>query len=336
VKLKTLFLVSLVAIACLSLAAFVQAPRPFRGFTITTQPDLIEAAPGDFVTVNGSIYSFGFYWLHDFNISVKGLPDSYKLEVVPQHFEHVRAIREWNPKQGLYYVPERFFIMIKVPSDSAGIYTVNVTGQEFQSWKKLSNSTSFILRVTSPPKLSISDINVPETIVEYEAFNVSFTVNNEGLVDQAVTLSMQVPEDWYITPNTQTATVGAGYFETFIFSITPTNTSGQISAVLEYPFRQTIINMTKTGPYLIPTTPAAPGIELPTGLVVWIDSLVTFAKENPIVIIVIIVVIAIIIWYFLSTYKFYVTRKKPEEVKKEGRESRRQIELPASDITSTL
>jgi hypothetical protein len=310
----------------------VQAPKPFRGFTIIAQPDLIEAIPGDFITVNGSVYNFGFYWLHDFNVSVSGLPDTYSLEIVPQHFEHLRTLREWNPQQGLYYVPERFFINIHVPMDSAGIFTVNVTGQEFQSWKKLSNSTSFILRVTSAPKLSMSDITVPEKVVELEAFNASFTVNNEGLVDQSVTLTMEVPEGWIVTPDVQTSTVNASSSETFYFSLTPTNTSGQISAVLEYPYKQTLMNITKTGPYLIPSTPEVPPIELPTGLSVWVNSILAFSAENPIVIIVSIVVVAIIIWYFVSTYKFYIRRKKPEEAK----EAKKQIELPTPDINSTL
>lgn len=332
-KLKTLFLISLVAIACLSLATFVQAPRPFRGFSMSIQPDLIEAMPGDSVTVNGSIFNFGMYWISDLNLTAKGLPDDFNVEIVPQHFDQLKIIREWNPIQGLYRVPETFLIKIQVPANAAGVFAVNVIGQEYQSWKKLSNSTSFVLRITSTPKISISDIQVPEKVVEFQSFNISFTVNNEGVTDQSVTLTIDAPEDWNVSPDVLTSTVKTNSSEKFQFGITPTNTSGEISAVLEYPFKQTIMNMTKRGPYLIPTTPEIPTIEVPTGLSTWASSTVAFAQENPIVVIVSIVVIAIIVWYFASTYRFYLRRKKPEEVKKE---TKKQIELPATEVTSTL
>jgi hypothetical protein len=300
---------------------------------MSIQPDLIEAMAGDSVTVNGSIFNFGMYWISDLNLTAKGLPDDYKIEIVPQHFDQLKIIREWNPVQGLYRVSETFLIKIQVPANAAGVFAVNVTGQEYQSWKKLSNSTSFILRITSTPKISISDIEVPEKVVEFQSFNISFIVNNEGATDQSVTLTIDAPQDWNVTPDVLTSTVKTNSSGNFQFGITPTNTSGEISAVLEYPFKQIIVNMTKRGPYLIPTASEAPAIEVPTGMFTWIDSIVTFTQENPIVVIVSIVVLVIIVWYFASTYRFYIRRKKPEEIKKE---TKKQIELPAADMTSTL
>jgi len=329
VKLKTLFLISLVAIVCLSFATFVQAPKPFRAFRMEVEPMLVEALPGELVTINGSIYNMGYFWIHDFNISVTGFPENYKVSVAPDYFSNVRTLREWSSEKGLYYVPERFFIVVEVPSDASGIYTVTATGQEFQSMKKVSNSTSFMFRVSAAPKVSITDINVPERVVEFEPFNISFAVSNEGASDQSVTLAMLVPEDWNVTPDFRAATIRPNFSETFEFTIIPTSTSGQISAVLKYPIKQTIMNITKAGPYLIPTMPSIIPIEIPTDLSAWLDGLVVFVQENTIVALVIVVAIGIVLWYFVSTYKFYSRRKKPEEIKK-------QIEISTPDIISTI
>jgi len=140
------FLVSLVI-----LTAFVQAPKPFRAFIIGLLPQEINATPGDFVTVNGTILNLGWYWLHDFNISVTGLPDNYNVTVTPQWFEHVRILREWNPQQGVYLVPEKFWVHIDVPKNSSGVYLVNVTGKEWMTWRRLENSSIFILKISGAP-----------------------------------------------------------------------------------------------------------------------------------------------------------------------------------------
>jgi hypothetical protein len=302
-----------------SLAYVVQAPKPYRGFSIG-MPELVEAAPGELVTINGTILNFGWWWLHNFNLTATGLPENYAVTFSPQWFEHVRILREWNPEQGLYFVPEKFAMGIQVPENATGVFTVNVTGQEFMSWKQVSNSTAFIFRVSSPAKLSISDIVVPEEVTEFKEFNISFSVKNEGLTNQLVTLSVSAPADWNVTPE-QSLMVNASSSADVFFALTPTNAGGEISVLLLYPYKAQILNMTKAGPMLIPQAPTA----LPTGLVAWFEQQLKALPSW--ILIVAVVFLAIIAWNLykiLKGYKFRIVRKKPEEMKK-------QIELPAAN-----
>jgi hypothetical protein len=264
--------------------------------------------------------------LHDFNLTASGLPENYVVTFSPSWFEHVRILREWNPEKGLYLVPEKFTMSIKVPENATGIFTVKVTGQEFMSWKKVSNSTSFIFRVTSPPKLSISDIVVPENVTEFKPFNITFEVKNEGLIDQFTNVSVIVPPDWVVEPVAKEMTIKPNASESVIFTITPTNTSGEISVLVLYPYKAQILNITKAGPMLIPKAPVA--VAVPTGLAAWFDSLLKQLKALPLWIIIVAVVFLIIIawnlYKILKGYKFRIVRKKPEEMKK-------QVELPTAN-----
>lgn len=310
------------------LANFVQAPKPWRGFIIGL-PDQVDAAPGDSLTINGTVLNIGYYWLHDFNISVQGLPAGYNVTAFPNWFQDLRILRAWTPEKGLYIVPENFSIHIDVPADSAGIFLVNVTGKEWMSWRQTENSSTFILRVSSPTKLSVSDIVVPENVTESQPFNISFSVRNEGTVDQLTKVSVIAPEGWVVEPNEQSFTVKVGSSEQIIFTLTPTNASGQISVYMEYPFKSQILNITKTGPFLIPQPSAAettvPGIEveLPTALVTAVD----FIKSNPIITIIAIILLIIIFWNVWQIVRHYGAkekRKKPEEMKK-------QLKLPTGE-----
>jgi hypothetical protein len=296
-----------------SLAYVVQAPRPYRGFSIG-MPEMVEAGPGELVTINGTILNFGYYWLHNFNLTASGLPEDYIVTFSPNWFEHVRVLRDWNPEQGLYLVPENFTMSIQVPENATGVFTVNVTGQEFTSWRQLSNSTTFIFRVSTPPKLSISNIVVPETVTEFKEFSISFSVRNDGLADQHVTLSVSAPADWIVAPE-QSLTVNASSSADVSFALTPTNTSGEISVLLEYPYKAQVLNITKVGPMLVPT---APGIITPTGLIVWFEQ--QLKTMPPWIIVVAVVFLIIIVWNMykiLRSYRFKFVRKKPEEMKKQ-------------------
>jgi hypothetical protein len=292
---------------------FVQAPRPYRGFIISL-PDMVEASPGETVTINGSVLNIGIYWLHDFNISVSGLPENFGVKVIPEKFESLRILRDWNPEQGVFRVPEKFWIEIKVPENAAGAFLVNVTGKEWGSWKKVENSTIFILRVSAPPKLSISDIVVPEKVVEFEPFNISFEVKNEGLTEQKVTLKVLAPEDWKVEPEVQSLSINASSSQLVIFTLTPTNTSGEISVFMEYPYKTQILNLTKAGPFIIPVEKeVVEKVEMPTALA----ALVEFVKANPVVTIIAIILLIIIfwnVWQIVKQVKFKKMRKKPEEM----------------------
>jgi len=150
-------------LSLLVLTTFVQAPKPIMAFIMGLLPQEINATPGDFVTVNGTILNLGWYWLHDFNITVKGLPDNFNVNVTPQWFEHVRILREWNPQQGVYLVPEKFWVYIDVPKNSSGVYLVNVTGKEWMTWRRLENSSTFILRVSGAAPVTTTT-TIPTTI----------------------------------------------------------------------------------------------------------------------------------------------------------------------------
>ena len=310
-NLKFVFAIFLVA-GLVILANFVQAPKPWRGIVIGL-PAEVEVAAGETVTLNGTILNVGWYWLNDFNISVTGLPANYEVKVTPERFEHIRILREWNPKDGLYLVPEVFTIDVKVPEDTAGVFLVNVTGKEWTSWRRFENSTNFILKVTAPPKLVLSDILVPETVTEFEAFNISLNVKNEGAGDQSVTLKATAPEDWTVDPAEQKLTVKANSSEPIVFTLTPTNTSGEISIFMDYPYKKEILNMTKTGPFIVPSVMPAPGIELPTALVAALN----FVKANLVVSVIALILVVIIfwnLWQIAGHYRMKKVRGKPEEM----------------------
>jgi len=311
-RLKIASLILLTLIFTLSFTYLVTAPTPFRGISITV-PDEVSGFPGETVTIDGEILNFGQWWLHDFNLTLSGLPENYDYSTNPEHWEHLRIIREWNPEKGVYKAPEKFTLTIKIPEDAVGVHLVNITGQEFVSWKKFSNSTQFILRVTSLAEFSIGDIIVPETVTEFEPFNISMNVKNEGTNVGRIDVTVEVPEDWSVDEKTKTLIIEGGESSPAEFMITPTNTSGEITVFAEYPHRETVLNITKIGPYLVPLPAVAPPTALPSGLAALIESI---KDLGPIVIGIILVLVVIIAWNIWSIYKGYSSRKKPEKMKK--------------------
>ena len=314
-----LALTAALLIVLVMLVKTATAPRPFRSFVLG-MPEIVEAAPGETVAIEGTILNTGWFWLHNFNLTAEGLPENYEVTFEPSWFEHVRILREWNEVQGLYKVPEKFVMKIKIPATSAGVFPVTVKGQEFQSWRLVSNTTVFMFRVTSPPKLALTDIVVPEQVVVNETFNISFEVKNEGLLAQLVNITIVAPQGWSVEPSEQSFTVEPNKSQPVIFGIIPTNTSGDISVFMEYPYKSQLFNITKSGPYLIPFAE-----ERITGLAVLINQL----KGLPIAIILVAIALLAIIawnaWKIAQHYKFKISRKRPEEFKK-------AIELPVEQL----
>lgn len=312
---KYLLLPATLVLGLIILLNFVQAPKPWMAVAIGL-PSEIEMDAGDTVVVNGTLLNVGWYWLHNFNISVSGLPKGSELNVTPSWFEHVRILREWNPERGVYLVPEVFQLTIKVPEDASGVFLVNVTGKEWRSWRQYSNSSAFILKVlpTEPPRISLTDIVVPETVVPSEKFNISFEVKNEGVTSQMVTLKVIAPQDWVVEPAEQKMVVQANSSAPVVFTLTPTETSGEISIFMEYPFRKEVLNMTKTGPFIIPSAALAPAeFEMPTAMA----ELLNFMKANVFITIIAAILLLIIfwnIWQIAKHYKLKSRRGKPEEM----------------------
>jgi len=355
-KNKTFFALIAISISLALVVAasstFVQAPKPFYGFYVI-MPDLVEIAPGNEMVVHGGVQNFGFYWEHNVVVNVTGLPEEFNATPIPGFYEHLRTLREWNPQQGLYYIPEKLDVDIKVPADATpGVYPVNVSLMDMQSARHPANFTVFILRVTgeAPTEpMKISDIAVPESVQADTPFNISFSVINGVSFEQSVNMTVQLPEDWRAMPPYISDSVPSNSSKNYYFTITPTNSSGSFSIVLQYPFQGIVLNVTKTGPFLTVGgtqgggggIPGLPGINLPSINLpsvsfpsVSLPSIpnvsfpaapisgsafsqaVAFASANPLLTVVVVVVVAVLVYYVYSSYTFDGSRRKPEEMKK--------------------
>lgn len=329
-KTKNILFFAIVALTLFSFSYVANSITPFRGF-IMALPDQINAQPGDTVVVNGSLLNIGYYWLHDFNLTYNGLPSDFQVNFTPSYWESLMTIRAWDPVNGLYKVPVPFNMTIKIPATASGAYAINITGQEFQSWKQIQNSSVFVLKVggnatpvSAQGTISVSQLIVPESIEEFQPFNVTFNLVNSGNQNQTANVSLQAPADWTVTAQ-QSVQVPVNNSVPVVFTVIPTATSGNLAVVLEYPYQQTIINVTQAGPYLVPVTPSA---ALPSGLP---SGLLSFVQENTVLTIIIAIVVLILIWYFVSTYTFYSKRKKPEQMKKQVETVPKTIETTSQE-----
>lgn len=298
-----------------------QVPRPWRGFVFANIPQEIEAYPGENITIEGGAINIGWYWLGNFNLTLSGLPEGYDYNITPSYFENLRILREWNPIQGVYRIPQNFTLVINIPENGFGVHLVNITGQEFRSWYKFSNSTQFLLRVISLPNFTITDIAFPETATQYQPFNLTFTAKNEGVGTGSLNITIDVPEDWDVSERTKMIVLDAGASQDVKIVITPTNTSGYVNILAEYPYKETIINITQLGPFLTPMPIELPPVEVPrpTGFA----AVVEFIRSlGPIVFGIGIILLIIIIWNVWSIYKAYKKKKEPEEMK----EKKKQVE----------
>lgn len=322
----------------LSLAAaplLVYSRMTFYSFEII-MPAEVDVDPGQDVTIDGGILVTGFYWLHNFDLKVEGMP--YEYEIEPKgRWEHVRILRDWNPEQGMFRVPDKFKLHINIPEDATGSHIVTVTGQEHHSFREVSNFTYFVLRVAGEPikpQLTVTDILVPEEIKEFEPFQLTFKINNEGPMDTDATVTIVVPEDWEVDEASQNLSIKKNESAASAFDIIPTTAAGEVSLVVQYPFREEIIRFTKTGPYLIPagavTTTLPVEEERPPSL---FSQLIGYASslldrvtggleeiESPyarsVIIGIIFVLLLIIIWLVLDLVRFARREKKePEKMK---------------------
>lgn len=332
----TTFLVS-VGLISLLLSSVVTSRRTFYQFVMGT-PEEVEASAGQTVTVPGTILNEGMFFLHNFDITLEGLPEDFEYEVNPAHWQDVRILREWNPDDGSYRVPEEFEITITVPSSAAdGLHVVTVTGQEHHSFREVTNSTFFVLHVgegagPSEPTgegLDVSDILVPETITSGEEFTLTFRLDNGFDEDMSASVSIVAPDDWEIEKETLLMRVGAGSSEIGTFTITPTDSEGRVSLLVEYPFNQTIVSTTKEGPYLRPvsttepTTTTVPDGEEKPFFVDLYDRMKAGVKEvlgdfaRPLIIGIIVVLAVIVIWLVVDIVGYYRGKDtKAEEIKK--------------------
>lgn len=349
---KTFVLVFL-AFGMVALPFLAQSRMTFYSFGMSV-PDEVNANPGATVDVEGEILVTGMYWLHNFDLTVSGL--SYDYEIEPAWWEHVRILRDWNPQQGVFRVPEKFKLTINVPEDASGAHLVTITGQEHHSFREVSNETYFVLTIDDAPaqvNLSISDILVPEMIKEYEPFNLTFKIDNAEAIDIAATVSVSVPEDWEVDEASKTIQVKGDSSEIDMFTIIPTTTSGEISLFVEYPFKGEVINFTKVGPYLVPsaelpttttTTEAQPFYVPIANFIYSLTSPIIGSFESlagayavPAMIGIIIILLIIIFWIVSGMFKFVrsKSRAEPESMETKTTETKsKETKNTTPEITS--
>jgi len=217
-------------------------------------PDEVTVLPGETKEVEGKITVTGMYWLHLFELECAGT--GYDVEFDPSFWEHVRIVRGWNSETGLVRLPETFTMTISVPEDAEESSTlVVVRGQEHHSFREVSNTTQFVLNIGESqmePYVEIKDLVIPEFIDEDIPFELSFLVENVAPVDTEITVRAIMPDTWQSDESSKTFVVGSNSSINETFTIIPTTESGTVSLVIEYPFKGDVINLTKTGPYLIP------------------------------------------------------------------------------------
>lgn len=341
---RPLFLAGVIATLCVFIFNFVYlatSRTTFYQFSLGI-PEEVLANPGENVTINGTILVTGWYWLHKFNLTLENLP--YEYEIIPSYWEDVKILREWNPEVGVYKIPEEFQISINIPEDAYGVHIVSVNGQEHHSFREVSNSTFFVLKIRAEekppaaPELDVSDILVPERIEEGEPFNITFFVNNKGEEGTIAQISILLPEGWEVSEEKQLLLVKANDSAAGSFVVTPSETAGEVSLFIEYPYKQAILNLTRIGPYLKPTTP-----ETTTTLAekTPFESLIDKIKDafapyllpivgpfmpfmTPITIGVVVLLLVIIVWLLagiVSHYRAKPKKKKPskqveEQIKK--------------------
>jgi len=199
----------------------------------------------------------------------------------------------------------------------------------------------------------VSDILVPEEITEYEPFQLTFKINNEGPVDTLATVSVVVPEDWEVDEPIQNISIAKNDSAASAFSIIPTTTAGEVSLMIEYPFREEIIKFTKTGPYLIPTgattttLPKEKPESILSQIVGYASSLLDSINEafegiggpyaSSIIMGIIFVLFIIIVWLILDIVRFTRSRRKePEEVKEKPKAEKEKAAPKATKVSEAV
>lgn len=308
-QLKTLIIVMIILSLSLPVLSFSTAWRSF----ILSTPEEVSANPGQEIVINGTILNTGWWWLHYFNLTLEGLPEGYSYNVTPSYWQDLMILRDWNPKDGVFRVPEPFLISINIPKEASGLYAITVKGQEHQSYYLVSNTTTFVLKVLgAPPKLSIGNINLPSTVTQNETFNSSFEVNNEGQYEMTVTATMLAPANWTISPSNLSLTIKPSSSAIAEYMITPTESSGKITAMVEYSYLNKTENITKEGPFVSPQ----PKVPIQPPAIVLPDLTTIFEKYSPLLITIVAVIVIVIAWILWSMYKIYSVRKSPEKMKK--------------------
>jgi len=274
----------------------------------------IEVYPGETLTINGKLMNTGWLWLYNINLMTENL--TYEHTINPDTIP-VLPIKYYWVDGKAFRIPQNFTLMLKIPENETasekdfflvanGNFKVLLPSE--RSYLNYSKEVKqrIVLKFVPTPVITISDITFPDIVTQNKQFQISMIVINMGGIGTTANISISTPSDWTVDAREKTVSVEANSNSTVSFNIIPTNSSGQISLFLNYPVRQMIINITKTGPFLTPQVEAPEEKAVP--------SLISRIKAlPPIVLLIIIILLVVIIWNIRAVIKFYKKRKKPEE-----------------------
>ena len=286
----------------------------WRNFKMTV-PDEVSIKPGEEVTINASILNTGRFWLRDFNITLQGLPSDFTFKVTPSHWDELTILRDWNPKDGVFKVPESFLITIKAPDTASGLYAVTVNGTEYASDYKVSNTTKFVLKIVgAPAKPEISDLAIPQTITTGQSFDVTYRIANTASGELQATAKLLVPENWTVNPLTTSVDVKTNESAVVNFSVISQDNIGTVTALVEYTYQNQTLNVTKESTTIIPIGIVSPETGILGSIIGMFAGIQTY---SPLLMTIIVVIILVIGWIAWSLYGMYG---------KKGKSSTKQVE----------
>ncbi|MFH8086410.1 MAG: hypothetical protein QW609_01125 [Candidatus Aenigmatarchaeota archaeon] len=267
---------------------------------IITLPKEVEGFAGEEITVSGKISSKGT-WMRKVFVFVEDLPLPYTIE--PDYFEVIPFTK-----------PGEFQLKIKIPDnlEEEKVYIATIIAQETYTAYRTEGIANIKIRAKPKVEFSLSRIVVPQTIIENQSFPLNVTVENKGSVEEEVKLYLKVPEKWIYEDGVKSLKLKPGEVSTLTFNITPSNITGSISIILEYPYKEGVANFTKLGPILTPISlkPEEVSEEEITGY------LAAVQEVSPILIVLNIIFLILIVWNIYSMYKYKEVRKKEETMKK--------------------
>lgn len=310
---KKLIVASLIILSLIVTLTISQRQR-FYLFSIVV-PKEVEALPGEEVVIQGKLFNNGLFWLRNFKIWLE-VPEGFEYEVNPSFFKAVRILRAWNPEVGLHRLPHNFTIKIKIPEDAVGEYEIKVFGQEQRSWRKVTNSTSFIIKVPGIPKINVTSIELPEKIIAGKEFTLNATLQNKGRGAAKINITLLLPEDWSVEEKTKIIALGANESETISFKILPTESKGRVSLIVEYEFVKEVLRFVALGPQIVPEKEVV--IEIPQLPRIITKRAIEIIKQVHPVVWAVGIIMAIIIGYNLwKIYRISKSRRYPERFKRQ-------------------
>ena len=314
------FILLLVLISIASIAAYSQQ-QIYKAMNMSFDMNTkFEVYRGENLVIKGNLLNTGWLWLYNVSIFAENL--SYEHKIEPSYVD-VLPIKYYWVDGKAFRLPKNFSITIKIPENetvgekefflfaNASFRVYLPVDMKFLIYP-MQIKQRIVLKITPEARINITDITFPEAVFASKPFEVSMVLKNEGEVGSNVNVSIDIPKDWQVDSKTKSLYLNAKENSTLTFEIIPSNSSGQISVYLSYPIGKTIINITKTGPLLVPSIKEE--IEKPEEKPGLVERIFSFIRSlPPIVLIIIVVLIGIIIWNLKWLISSYRKRKKPEE-----------------------